>query len=230
LSGPITDEELGAILQCLPPEEAAETLVDLANIRGGPDNISVIIARVDGEKPTAAEVAPYGNGDAKRGRGWHTAPLWLATGACLATLMYFLANQLWAGAIVSGVGMMAALLAAVSLRPRLPGAASPSVGSIGGPYGNGPYRKTDCPPNGRVVATLADIAVMLRALPEKQSSDWAVDWRPFDDKRAEAAAAAETGDHSAAIRQYCQAIREMMQRLREHRPTINPESPGPNPR
>src|SRR6185503_15786006 len=37
LSGPITDEEMGAILQCLEPADAAATFVDLANLRGGPD-------------------------------------------------------------------------------------------------------------------------------------------------------------------------------------------------
>ena len=228
LSGPITDEEVGAILQCLPPDEAAETLVDLANIRGGPDNISVVIARVDGELPTAADLARDSNGQAKRGRTWHTAPLWLATGACLATLIYFLTKQLWAGAIVSGVGMIAALLAAVGLRPRPSGGACPSVVSIGGPYGNGPYRKTECPPNGRVVATLADVAAMLRALPEKEPGEWSIDWQPFDNQRAQAASAAEAGDHTAAVRQYGQAIREMMQQLREHRPTIDPDSPAPD--
>src|SRR4029079_18691522 len=46
LSGQINDEELGAILACLPPEEAVQSLVDVANLRGGPDNISVIAARV----------------------------------------------------------------------------------------------------------------------------------------------------------------------------------------
>jgi protein phosphatase len=222
LSGPITDEELGAILQCLPPEEAAETLVDLANIRGGPDNISVIIARVDGEVPAAAELTRGSDdGLANGGRAWHAAPLWLATLACLATFLYFFSKQLWAGALVSGVGLIAALLAALRLRPRMPGAANLTAGSIGGPYGNGPYRKTDCPPNGRVVATLADIASSLRALPEKEPGDWSVDWQPFDLQRAEAAAAAEAGDHATAIRQYCQAIREIMHQLREHRPTID---------
>jgi protein phosphatase len=223
LSGPITDEELGSILQCVSPEEAAETLVDLANIRGGPDNISVIIAQIDGEVPAALNATPQRNSNARPARTWHTAPLWLATGACLATLIYFLTHQLWAGAIVSGVGMLAALVAAVSLRPRAAGAAVPTAGSIGGPYGNGPYRKTDCPPNGRVVATLAEIAATLRALPEKQPADWSVDWQPFDDRRSQAAAAADSGDHAAAIREYCQAIREMMQQLREHRPTVDSE-------
>src|SRR3954471_8233516 len=54
LSGPVNDEELGAILRCLDPQEAADTLVDLANFRGGPDNISAIVIQVDGSVPPAA--------------------------------------------------------------------------------------------------------------------------------------------------------------------------------
>jgi serine/threonine protein phosphatase PrpC len=46
LSGQVEDEELGVILHCLPPREAVQVLVDLANLRGGPDNITVIVARV----------------------------------------------------------------------------------------------------------------------------------------------------------------------------------------
>ena len=34
---------MGAIFQCLPPAEAARVLVDLANLRGGPDNITVVV-------------------------------------------------------------------------------------------------------------------------------------------------------------------------------------------
>ncbi len=37
LSGQVSDEEIGALLHCLPPAEAAQVLVDLANLRGGPD-------------------------------------------------------------------------------------------------------------------------------------------------------------------------------------------------
>src|SRR6185295_19142671 len=54
LSGPVTDEEIGVMLRCLDPAEATETLVDLANFRGGPDNISVIVAQVDGAVPPTA--------------------------------------------------------------------------------------------------------------------------------------------------------------------------------
>ncbi len=224
LSGPITDEEMGAILQCLPPDEAAETLVDLANLRGGPDNISLIVARVENETPPQLEPAPM-NGDApSSGRGWQVAPLWLATGICLALLIYCVVKEMWVGALLSAAASLAALLAAVSLKSRSKSGESATFRPIGGPYGNGPYRKTNCAPDGRMIAMLADVTASLRALPEKQPGDWNIDWQPFDNERAAAAAAAEKGDHLAAVRQYSHAIRSIMRQLREKRPTIDGDS------
>src|SRR5204862_7793718 len=49
LSGPLTDREIGAVVSTLPPVEACRFLVDLANLQGGPDNITVIVARVLGD-------------------------------------------------------------------------------------------------------------------------------------------------------------------------------------
>jgi len=46
LSGVLTDEEIADVLRCEAPEAAARQLVDAANERGGPDNITVQIARV----------------------------------------------------------------------------------------------------------------------------------------------------------------------------------------
>ena len=48
LSGPVKDEELGMVLGSMPPAEAVRALVDLANLRGGPDNITVIVAKAVG--------------------------------------------------------------------------------------------------------------------------------------------------------------------------------------
>ena len=47
LSGPVHDPELATILSLFPPDEAARILVDTANLRGGPDNITLIIIRVN---------------------------------------------------------------------------------------------------------------------------------------------------------------------------------------
>ena len=48
LTGQVQDAEIGAVLLCLPLDEAVRALVDLANLRGGPDNITVVCAKVLG--------------------------------------------------------------------------------------------------------------------------------------------------------------------------------------
>ena len=40
LTGVVDDEEVGTIVGCLDAQNAAQVLVDLANLRGGPDNIT----------------------------------------------------------------------------------------------------------------------------------------------------------------------------------------------
>jgi protein phosphatase len=50
LSGQVAPEELADVIQATPdPAQACAKLIDLANARGGPDNITVVIARVGGE-------------------------------------------------------------------------------------------------------------------------------------------------------------------------------------
>ena len=46
LSGQVADSEIGAIASSMPPGEACRCLIDLANLRGGPDNITVMVVRV----------------------------------------------------------------------------------------------------------------------------------------------------------------------------------------
>src|SRR5262249_37797377 len=52
LSGQVGDAEIGAVASSLPPAEACRFLIDLANLRGGPDNITVIVVRVGGQLET----------------------------------------------------------------------------------------------------------------------------------------------------------------------------------
>jgi serine/threonine protein phosphatase PrpC len=49
LSGQVNDRTIGAVVSVLPPKEASQFLVHLANMQGGPDNITVIVVRVGGE-------------------------------------------------------------------------------------------------------------------------------------------------------------------------------------
>ena len=55
LCGLLTDSEIGMIAGSLPPNEACRLLVNMANLRGGPDNITVIIVQT-GELPEGVDV------------------------------------------------------------------------------------------------------------------------------------------------------------------------------
>ena len=87
LSNQVKDDEIGLVLNCLPPAEAVHALIELACLRGGPDNITAVVVRVLGPQvPEAADAAP-----ARRSRKSNARPvapwLWTLLGvASLATL------------------------------------------------------------------------------------------------------------------------------------------------
>jgi hypothetical protein len=133
---------------------------------------------------------------------------------------YCLVNRLWNGAITSALGLVFALVIAIAGRSRS-AARCPLIRPIGGPYGNGPYRKTQAEPNRKIVDVLAEITAGLRNSSERELKNANIDWQPFDAQRAQAATTAESGDNVAAIRQYTQAIRDIMRQLRDQRPPVD---------
>src|SRR5882757_3799777 len=71
LTGQVQDAEIAALLQCLPIADAAQVMIDLANLRGGPDNVTVTIIHVTNSALTPAA-------------GWQAPPLTLAPEATTA--------------------------------------------------------------------------------------------------------------------------------------------------
>jgi protein phosphatase len=217
LSGQIPDPELGALLHCLTPQEAVQTLVDLANLRGGPDNISVLVARVvgDGLPESRGDVD---SGNAARGLGAQRMFLQAAAIACLFAFAFCLVNEFWIPAAISAAGVATAVgLLATSRNHR--SANSRTSDSIGGPYGNGPYRESSCEPNRRVVDGLEEMVDKLRNLPDRD--DLLLDRTPLEKQSAAAQAAADRGDYCSAVKRYADAIRAIMGQLRQHRRTID---------
>lgn len=64
LTGRVTDPEIASIVQAQHPQEAVQSLVDLANERGGNDNITVLIVSTQTDLPTAK--APVFGMDARQ--------------------------------------------------------------------------------------------------------------------------------------------------------------------
>jgi protein phosphatase len=66
LSGPVTDPELGAFAAHFHPQDACRYLVNLANLRGGHDNITVLVLRVGDWVEPDSELDPAAPGGTRR--------------------------------------------------------------------------------------------------------------------------------------------------------------------
>lgn len=221
LTGQVCDEELGAIMQCMPPKEAAQLLIDMANLRGGPDNITVVIVRVVGPGMTAAggvRIEPLPLSEQTEVvttvPPW-SAKLWATAGAFLAGaigLGAFLDQQLAAIICLA----IAVILSLVAVLQRLP-SGGPGVRYLmpGMRLGRGPHAVFHCEPNERLISELASMLQQLReaAFEEK----WEIDWPKIDAHSLNAKEMIENHQLAAAVREYGAALRLMMQQLRTQR-------------
>ena len=222
LSGQIEDAEIGALIHCLSPSDAVQTLADLANLRGGPDNISIVVARVVGDRESASKLRDtvhadtvhadsVAGGASPRREGWLLPTVSIVA---LFALALCLVNQWWIASAVAGVTLLALLGILISKRNGSAGRRGIHV-SLGGPYGNGPYRDTLAEPNEVFIGKLAEMIEKLRGLPTDQGPK--IDWQPLEASITAGKAAAEDRDYGTAVCRYAEAIRGVMQQLRQHR-------------
>lgn len=205
LTGQVTDEEIGTIVAALPPGTAAEVLVDLANLRGGPDNITVIIVEILREPPPEALAAKPPGTQAKS----ETLPawFWLAVTSDLLLAVALAALGMYLPAALIGAGGIVALLAGgIAALVR-----SSSHSGLISRLGKGPYRSAHCRGNQSLVEKLDTI---VRQLQEAAAENgWQVDLKRFDKLVNNAAKSAAHADYDKAIAYYGQAIRYVMQDL-----------------
>jgi protein phosphatase len=204
LSGPVGDTDLGIILATLPPAEAARTLVDLANLRGGPDNITVLVARVASMPPNAVGSRSGGTSSPAIATGW-----WVALGVLvLAAAMLALTEQMYAAA---GFGIAALGTALTMFLRRFSGGEDRALGTSAR-LGRGPHRSYVCELDLAAAQRVAAVVEPLRE--EAVQQHWEIDWPRFDGLCRQAATAMKAQDYAGAIRSNCRAISFMMQQLR----------------
>jgi protein phosphatase len=81
----VTDEEIGDVVLTRPPQEACQALIRLANQRGGPDNITVMICRQPGGKLRSRSTQMVRRTFRKKVLGLSLL-VWLAVAAALAAV------------------------------------------------------------------------------------------------------------------------------------------------
>lgn len=206
LSGPVHDEEIGVVAGNLEPEPACRTLIDLANLRGGPDNITVVVVRIPAEP--ADSTAPAGRRvpDLLR-RGWFWAALYLAAIVAGEIALTALGQLFLAVELLLVAGAAAALTAAVSIRRRQRRRdAAPETNKA-------PYRTADCRLTPHVIGQLASLERQLREVAVDE--DWPIEWPTYERQRQAAEAAAAEQRWAEALRQYCEAIHLLATELRD---------------
>ncbi|MHB8900963.1 MAG: PP2C family protein-serine/threonine phosphatase [Thermoguttaceae bacterium] len=212
LTGRVNDTEIGQILTCLTPLEAAQALIDLANLRGGPDNITVVIARVTAPQrleATSGSYQAFENGRHKP-RSVHAAA-WTVLGILvLAAAVFGMLQQL----IAAGICLLAAGLGGA-------GALVYRYTNPGTNYfdsrlrGKGPYRQTLCSPDMKYVGVAKDLANQLHEAAEKEG--WEVEWGPYQQHRNAAVAAATAGNLAEAGGEFFRAVTYMMGQVKRQK-------------
>ncbi len=216
LSNQVHDEELGAVVRVFPPKEACRFLVDLANLRGGPDNITALIVHVPGESPDAA--MPPSNPALMMARWYHRLP-WPGI-------------ALGAGITLALVAIVAALLSdpLTSLITFVLAGASLLLGIIGLLRAHIEERRREAKANGesqrvyvqtscRLDAAMADKLTQAQTKLEEgvREKSWQVDWEEHRSHVEQARQAAARQDWSSAAREQCRAMGVLMAAARQQR-------------
>ena len=214
LSGQVTDQEIGAVVGVLSPAEACRFLVDLSNLRGGPDNITAIIVRVGG-RAEGAELAPTPPGKPLLAR----IPWWvmgLVAGTLLSVGATFLINVGWNSlaicAFVLGLGSFVAGIVGLFVHYR-------HVQNQGPDDEDRPparaHRRRSC----KIERPLLDKLIRaLRTLRQRAGENhWEPDWNLFQEHHNAADALLAKNDIPGAFREYCRAMLPLTRALQERR-------------
>jgi len=215
LTGQIEDDEIGPLLACLPTDLAARILVDLANLRGGPDNITAIVVTITehdyaADQHRAVKVSVQG------------AVPWPIIGSAIFCA---LAGALlgWAGNIGPMVvalllSAIAAVIAVVQYQRRLgwlaaeAGGGAAMRGAGGRGQRSGPYRTCSAKPTLRLLEKLDQVLVALKNA--AQQRNWTVDWQQVDALIARDHELRKQGNLAEAMRIQAEAIVATMKQLR----------------
>jgi PPM family protein phosphatase len=234
LSGPVSDREIGAAVSALAPKEACRFLIDLANLQGGPDNITVIVVKVvGGAGPGGDPSAGDGLADnpqppsGPHGQAWHSRLPWtlmlmvlgivLALGAILAT------------AASHSTGIVMFIVAALAFGVGLVGLWLQSRQDTQ-PAGEGEdhrelriHRQVPC---GIELPILHKLAKAQGILEDRiRERNWTADWDAYKRHHALAQQHLREGSLTDAFREYCRAmlpLTEAVQRQRQKEEVFQP--------
>jgi PPM family protein phosphatase len=218
LSNQLSDQEMGAVFNLLPMQEACQFLVDLANLRGGPDKITVVGIRVPGTPVETGvfQIEPPGDSWLRR-LPWPVMSVFLGVGLAIATLFMSLeAKQAYhsTGLLLFAVSVVLVLvgLVGVLLRRR---AELAEQARFSDEDALQIYRRVTAQVETALVQKLMQTeANLLELIKEK---GWPVDDANLQAHKKQVAKALKEGDVTAAFQKQCRSLGLLTAVLRQHR-------------
>jgi PPM family protein phosphatase len=226
LSNLVPPDEIGAVLAVLPIEEAGRFLVELANLRGGPDNITVLVVRV-GERKDSFVSPPTGlvsrlTAAVRNGlTAWNDRVPWpitiLLVGFFLAItfVVFAAANLPGASVFFAAAGVcIAGGVVGLYLHAKHERNAPPEVPA--GPVSANIYRQYPV----RIDSSLVDqyLTSSLQLKEQLEARNWAVDWAGYRTQAEAAARGASESDFITAFRHHCRALGKLAAPFNNNRP------------
>jgi protein phosphatase len=211
LTGLVNPQEVGAVVSAMPADDAVRLLVHLANLRGGPDNITVMIVRVPG--------GTNGNGGGKSAKpgalkraleAWNRLIPWpftaLGAGCGLALLSLVMQQEKVSGAVplfvVAALVILAGLMGLILQLKKEPGGEPPPAAD--GPRPLNVYKRHDCAITPELAAKFAEMETSLADGMKSQGVQ--VDWEAHAKLVAGAENAAGKLEPRAAFRARCDSL------------------------
>jgi len=205
LSGQLTDEEMGVLLQVLDIDTAVDAMINLANLRGGPDNITVVVGEVKNDGLRQSGAAMDTNPSAVDPQ--YPIAFGIATAICL---LFFVA-LLYVGQLP--VACLAGAAAAIAFASGWFKFQSQRVShEVTGLYGRGPYRKAICKADSGFTSQLVNVINELRDWISE--NHWKIESARIDENLAIGKSAEHSKNYAEAIRRYVTVIATMMEEVR----------------
>ncbi|MDR2642867.1 MAG: protein phosphatase 2C domain-containing protein [Planctomycetaceae bacterium] len=205
LTGQVKDYEIGEIVTVFPPDLAAETLINITNLRGGPDNTTIVIVQTTRDDATEQEV--------DEGMKMPTQSKILICVTIILTTIFLTASFL-GNFILGGVfGFVAAVVAVwffVSAKSYLFGNATFVNTEI---HGKAPYTSSFCQPEEKLTNSLAQMLAEVKQAINSKSIK--ISSKEANNTEQKAILALKNKNYADAIRNYAMSINLLMRELKK---------------
>ncbi len=215
LTAHVQDAEIGAAVRYLPPERACRLLVDLALVRGGSDNVTVVVVGVGGDTPSEVSETQVDRVSRVRRRtrvGQVVAGCLLAAGLLLATV----GRDLDAGSIVGVLGVATGVVSLLAGRR-----AEEHRRHEGEPAADGdtvvwrPHASDSAQLSERFLGELQALRDELARAGREE--EWEIDWEQYERGVARCAEAMESRQHARALAALAKSLDELVAGITAHR-------------